>query len=124
MANEVQTSLSLAVSANGVAISSSGSMSITLSGNSYQQTIQSLSGTTREAITVSADITLGGYCMIKNLDATATVTIHYDNASADATNTVAALLPGEFCLFKPASGATIYATPSASSDISITLTEL
>ena len=76
------------------------------------------------AVTVGPDITLGGYVLIVNRSTTATVTIHFDNASADATNTVAALLPGECVLFKPASGATIYATPSADADISVTLTEL
>lgn len=124
MANEVQVSCSLSISSGGVTASGSKSLSIDLSGNSFYSGIQSLSGTTREAVTVGPDITLGGYVLIVNRSATATVTIHFDNASADATNTVAALLPGECVLFKPASGATIYATPSADADISVTLTEL
>lgn len=124
MANEIQVSCSLAITSGGANVSSSKSLSIDLSGNSFYQGIQSLSGTTREAVTVGPDITLGGYVMIVNRSTTATVVIHYDNASADATNTIASLLPGECVLFKPASGATIYATPSADADISVTLTEL
>lgn len=124
MANEIQASASLSITSGGVSASGSKSISADLSGNSFYQGIQSLSGTSREAVTVGPDITLGGFVLIINRSTTGTVTIHYDNQSADATNTIAALLPGEFTLFKPAAGATIYATPSESLDISVTLTEL
>ena len=124
MANEIQVSVSLAVSSNGASVSGSKSISADLAGNSFFSSIQSLSGTTREAVTIGPDVSLGGFILIINRSTTATVTIHYDDASPDATNTIAALLPGEPCLFKPASGATIYATPSASADISVTASEL
>lgn len=124
MANEISVSAALQISKSGVTASGSANITNTLSGNAFSSGIISLSGTTREAITVDADLTLGGYMLIKNMSTTGTVTIHFDNASADATNTVAALLPGEFCLFKPASGATVYATPSESGDIFIVQSEL
>ena len=124
MANEIQVTASLSVSSNGISISGSKTLSATLAGNAYASTVQSLAGTTREAISIAADITLGGFMFIQNLSTTGTAVIQFDNAAADATNTIAALLPGEVCLFKPASGATVYATPTESMDIAIVVSEL
>src|SRR5690349_11364388 len=113
MSNEISVSCSLSIAKSGVLAQLAKSIQADLAGNSLMSHIQSLSGTTREAMTVGPDITLGGFCMIVNLSTSANVTVHYDDASPDATNTIATLLPGEPCLIKPASGATVYFTPSA-----------
>lgn len=124
MANEISVSAALAISKNGVVAQLSKSISNTLSGNTFASGVQTTASTTREAFVPPADLTLGGFLIMANLDSTSTITVHYDNSTPDATNTIAALLPGEFCLFKPAAGATVYLTPTAGGDVGWVHTEL
>ncbi len=124
MANEISASASLSITKNGTTASGSGSLVATLAGNAFSTKVVTLASTTKEALVIDADLTLGGYMLIKNLDDTSVITISLTSSAADATNTVAALLPGEFCLFKPASGSTVSATPTAGGDIAVVLTEL
>jgi hypothetical protein len=107
MANEIQVSLSLTVSKNGASATASESITQTMSGDQFLNSVQII-GTSNEVLNFG-DVTAGGWVVCKNLDATNYVEIFLDSGNAQL---VAKLLPGasgagEACKFKP--GAAVYA---------------
>jgi len=124
MANEINASAALSISKNGTIVSNSVSVVATLAGNAFAGYIQTI-GTTREALTVPPDFTIGGFLLVKNLDATNFVTVLISDQAPGVAGTVAKLLPGEACLYKPAAGSAPFAlADTASCDVSVTWTEL
>ncbi len=106
MANEISISASLTCTKSSVTVASGGqSKSVDLAGDQMLANVQ-IVGTSAEAIQM-ADVTVGGYMFIRNMDATNFVQLALD--SAVATQIFAKLKPGEFALFRPPTGATIYA---------------
>jgi hypothetical protein len=103
MANEVNWSVSLSANKNGAGISGSGSNSITMSGDTMIENVQTV-GTSAELI-VLEDVDSPSQILLKNLDATNYVEIALDSGM---TNKFAKLLPGEALLIRPSS-ATLYA---------------
>lgn len=78
---------------------------ITVSGADSIQKTQQI-GTSEEAIVLSPDIATAGYVFIENLDSTNFVEI----APATGDAALIKLLPGEFTVFRMASGAVPVAT--------------
>ena len=130
MASEITVSANFSVTKGGG--SSSGTMSKTqdLAGDTFVGITQNLAGTTKEAVVFPSDMTLGGWVFIRNMTddssgaVTPTIIVSLTAAAADNTFTIATLLPGEGTLFKPAAGATISLTPSATCVAFIGATEL
>ncbi len=103
MANEIQVAASLAITQNGLTANLSFNLAQTLAGNCFNgnvQTIPTTAGGT--ALTIPPALTPGGWLLVKNLSPTNNVTITTQAAAASNINTVATLLPGEACLWKPA----------------------
>lgn len=99
MASEITASGNVSISKNGATAAGNKSLTLDLSGNNFsmQNFVTSTSGA---LVPVGGLTTYGGYFMIVNNDASLSVGIYQDGATA--TVLISTLLAGEFMIFKPA----------------------
>lgn len=121
MANEISFGANLNCTISGLTVSGTGSKTVTIAGTEFRGSVQSV-GTSAEAIELD-DIATPGYLFLKNNDSTNFILISL-NATPDASNSFAKLLPGEF-LFIPTRQTTIYAkADTATCLMQVVFTEL
>lgn len=106
MANEISISASLSATKGGVTVQSGGqTKAVDMVGDQMLANVQII-GTSAEALQM-ADVTVGGYLFVRNMDGTNFIQLALD--SAVSTQIFCKLKPGESTLFRPPVGATIYA---------------
>jgi len=123
MANEITIKYSFSFTKNGQTMDPSNglqTLQVDVTGDNSLQHIQSV-GTSEEAITLG-DITVGGYCFFKNLDATNFVEIRQGTGASDLIR----LNAGDVALFRISPDATApYAiADTASCDLLVAMVDL
>ena len=123
MANEITLKYSFSFTKNGQTLDATSglqTLQVNVTGDNALQHIQSI-GTSEEAITLG-DITVGGYCFFKNLDATNFIEIRQGTGASDLIQ----LKAGEFAIFRISPDATApYAiADTAACDLFVAMVDL
>ena len=125
MANEVTVSASLKFVKNGITrLRESGSLQFDVAGTNSLEHVQSIP-TAGAAITLGG-ITVGGYCFMKNLDATNFIEVAFSTTTSDASEHVIKLIPGDIALFRihPEMTAPFAQSDTASCDLLVMMVDL